>query len=165
MVLFVIFSSVFNYLIFFSSYFSSSSLLRMMTIWTSESCDFFETCKYFFNMWITSNLSLFWNLRGGGVQAYMKTSQCLSYRSLEERREGLEAFQRSRGIRKRRRRMMMRRRRLKGRGKIRRRCRTAWCWKRAGWSTYPCYPYHLSFPPAVPAIKLFFPRRTTTTRL
>ena len=41
----------------------------------------------------------------------MQTSQCMSYRSLQERREGLEAFQtaRSRG---RRRRMGRRRRRM-----------------------------------------------------
>ena len=38
----------------------------------------------------------------------MQTSQCLSYKSLQERREGLEAFQFSSNGRRRRRKMMMR---------------------------------------------------------
>jgi hypothetical protein len=54
----------------------------------------------------------------------MQTSQCLSYRSLQERREGLEAFQTSlqrrsrRRMRRRRRRMMMISRRWRGSGGI-----------------------------------------------
>ena len=56
----------------------------------------------------------------------MQTSQCLSDRSLQERREGLEAFQtslsrvRRRRMKRRRRRMMMRRRRWRGRGGMKR---------------------------------------------
>ena len=62
----------------------------------------------------------------------MQTSQCLSYRSLQEGREGLEAFRR----RRKRRRMMRRRgrmmrRRWRGRLGMSRRCRTAMWWRRA----------------------------------
>ena len=73
----------------------------------------------------------------------MQTSQCLFYRFLQERKEGLEAFKtscrrrRRRRMRRRRRRMMMRRWKWNGRGGIRRICRIAWWWRRTKWSNFP----------------------------
>ena len=68
----------------------------------------------------------------------MQTSQCMSFRSLQERREGLETFQTSinrvirwRKGRRRRKMMMMRRRRYKGRGVMRRISRTGWWYRRS----------------------------------
>ena len=67
----------------------------------------------------------------------MQTLQCLSNRSLQERREGLEAFQtswrrrRSRRMMRRRRGMMRRRRGWRESGRMRRRCRRTWLWRRA----------------------------------
>ena len=63
-------------------------------------------------------------------QACMQTSQCLSCRSLQERRDGM-------GHGGRRRRMMMMRRRWRGRRGILRICRTAWWWRRAWLSNSP----------------------------
>ena len=90
--------------------------------------------------------------RGGG-KACMQTSQCLSYRSLLERKEGLDAFKtswnksgRSR-MGRRRRRMMMIRRRWREIGGMRRKCRRAWWWSNAPWSllTLVFYPWSSSF--------------------
>ena len=88
----------------------------------------------------------------GGGKACMQTSQCLSYRSLLERKEGLDAFKtswnksgRSR-MGRRRRRMIMIRRRWREIGGMRRKCRRAWWWSNAPWSllTLVSYPYSSS---------------------
>ena len=63
--------------------------------------------------------------------------QCLSYRFLQKRREGVEVFHKSlrrrrrKRMERRRKRMMMRRRRWRGRGGMRRICRRGWWWRRA----------------------------------
>ena len=95
-----------------------------------------DTCQYLVTFKPLNNLE---PGRGGG-QACMQASLGLFYRSLKERREGLEAFQTSCGRRRRRRtgrirrRMMMMRRRWSGREGMRMICRTAWWWRRAWWS-------------------------------
>ena len=67
----------------------------------------------------------------------MHTSQFLSYRSLQQKREGLEAFQtssnrgRRRRMRRRRRTMMMMRRRWRGKRLLWRISKTAWWCRRA----------------------------------
>ena len=58
--------------------------------------------------------------RGGGSQTRQQPSKCL-----QERREGLEAFIKSKRRRRRR------RRRLSGNGEMRRRYMMAWWWRRS----------------------------------
>ena len=62
-------------------------------------------------------------------------------------------------MRRRRRRIIRRRRRWRGRGGMRRTCRTAWWWNRAGWSKSPWSPYHLSCSPASPSVRFFFAKK------
>ena len=89
----------------------------------------------FFYLWIILKLPFF--------LTYML--QCLSYISLKQRRESLEAFQtfwsrgRMRRMGRRLRRMRMTRRRWRGRGGMRKICRTALYWRSAWYSNFPWY--------------------------
>ena len=47
------------------------------------------------NLWMILKLSLFWNIGKGVGKACIQTTRWLSYRSLKERRQGLEASQTS----------------------------------------------------------------------
>ena len=104
----------------FSNYYNLLDNLSIRVLWylgnVSISC----------NLWIILNLLLFWNLGGGGDQTCMQKCKCLSYRSLQARKESLEAFQTS-----------WRRRRWRGREGMRRICRTP-CWWRRALVSFPC---------------------------
>ena len=90
--------------------------------------------------------------------------QCLSYRSLKERREGMEAFKTSlkrrtrRRLRRRRRKMMMMCRRWRGRGGNVE-WRRAWLWRRACWSSYPRSPLPLVSFTCSSCFKVLFPKK------